>query len=60
MPTTGRHSSIRSNRHSEASENQLYPNLSGMDIEMSNLNEERVSTSAYMLCVTNLNKLLDK
>lgn len=44
MPTTGRHSYGRqASSRSEQSDNQLYPNLTGMDIEMSNLEEDRVS-----------------
>ena len=39
MPTTGRHS-FNASRRSVQGDNQLYPNLSGMDIEMSNLQEE--------------------
>jgi len=44
MPTTGRHYSFgrQTSRRSEG-ENQLYPDLTGMDIEMSNLEEDRVN-----------------
>lgn len=44
MPTTGRHYSFgRQTSSRSEGDNQLYPNLTGMDIEMSNLEEDRVS-----------------
>lgn len=44
MPTSGRQS-FRSRARSEQGDDRLYPNLSGMDIEMSNLEEDRVSSN---------------
>ncbi|XP_046647042.1 rhomboid-related protein 2-like [Daphnia pulicaria] len=42
MPTTGRHYSFgRQTSSRSEGDNQLYPNLTGMDIEMSNLEEDR-------------------
>lgn len=46
---------MRSNRRSETGDSQLYPSLAGMDIEMSTLNEERVSSNTFVYLISFLN-----